>query len=87
MPDIGQTHTTSGLARYTIRENEPLSARTDTEFRIEIKRRDATLVHHSTGSLTCDAKHFIVDMALKLQEDGRTVFERTWHERIRRDLV
>ena len=87
MPDIGQTHITSGLARYTITEGDPLSARADSEFRIEIKRKDATIVHHSTGSLTCDAKHFIVDMTLNIQQDGKSVFERRWHERIRRDLV
>ncbi|WP_373504102.1 CocE/NonD family hydrolase [Aestuariivirga sp.] len=87
MTDIEQTHTTSGLSRYTITEGDPLSARTDTEFRIEIKRKDATLLHHSTGSLTCDAKYFHVDMTLRLEENGVPVFEREWHERIRRDMV
>ena len=87
MPDIAQTHTTSGLSRYTIIDGDPLSARTDTEFNVEIRRKDATIIHRSTGSLTCDATHFIVDMKVRLLEDGEQVFERTWHERIRRDMV
>ncbi len=87
MPDIAQTHTTSGLSRYTIIDGDPLSARTDTEFNVEIRRKDATIIHRSTGSLTCNATHFIVDMKVRLLEDGEQVFERTWHERIRRDMV
>ena len=85
--DIGQTHTSRGLARYTITEGDPLSARTDTEFRIEIKRRDATLVHHSHGSLTCDAKSFFIHMTLRIEEDGKAIFTRSWDETIRRDMV
>ncbi len=87
LEDIGQTHVTSGLSRYTIREGDPLSARTDTEFRIEFQRKDATVVHHSKGSLTCDRTHFHVSMEVTLQENGRTVFERSWKKRIRRDMV
>ena len=52
-----------------------------------MKRKDAAIVHHSKGSLSCDATHFIIDMELELFEDGAKVFSRTWHERIKRDMV
>ena len=58
-----------------------------TDYRVEIERPDATIVHHSRGSLACDAHDFIVGMQLTLMEDGTTVFEREWSERIPRDML
>ncbi len=87
MPDIGQTQSSEAFARYTIMEGEPLSAKMTTDYRVTMHRKDATIVHHSTGALSCDATHFIVDMELKLYENGKQVFERKWHERIKRDMV
>ena len=85
--DIGQTHTTEGLARYEIIDGDPLSARCETYYRIEIARPDATVVHESRGDLTCDATHFRVRMDVVLHEDGQEVFRRGWDERIPRDMV
>ena len=87
MPDIGQTFTSECLSRYEIIDGDPLSARTITDFRVELARKDTTIVHHSRGTLTCDAKNFIVEMNLEIQENGKTLFERKWHERIKRDMV
>ena len=87
MPDIGQTQTSEGLARYEITDGDPLSAKTITDYRIEMARRDTTIMHHSRGLLTCDAKNFIVEMELEIQENGVRIFERKWHERIKRDMV
>ncbi|MCZ4353569.1 CocE/NonD family hydrolase [Roseovarius aestuarii] len=87
MTDINQTHVTTAHVRHDIAGDDPLSAKTHTDFRTEIRRQDAVFVHHSTGTLSCDAEHFIVDMQLRVTEDGREVFENQWHERIRRDHV
>jgi putative CocE/NonD family hydrolase len=87
LTDIGQTHTTEGLARYEIIDGDPLSARCETYYRIEIARPDATVVHESRGDLTCDATHFRVRMDVVLHEDGQEVFRRGWDERIPRDMV
>ena len=87
MPDIGQTQKSIAHARYEITDGDPLSALTDTDYFVEMKRRDATITHRSHGTLTCDATHFIVKMELKIEENGVQVFERQWHERIKRDMV
>lgn len=87
LTDIGQTTTASGLARYTIREDDPLSACTFTDFRVELQRQDTTIAHHSWGTLTCDRTHFIVDITLEIHENGGEVCRRTWHERIVRDFL
>ena len=65
----------------------PLSATIITGYEVELKRQDATISHKSTGRMTCDASHFTIEMELAVGENGTTVFERRWHERIRRDMV
>ena len=85
MPAIGQTHRGTGLARYRITEGDPLSARCETHYTVEIARADTTIRHESQGTLTCDATHFIVSMCLRITENGQQVFARDWNERIARD--
>jgi uncharacterized protein len=87
MPDIGQTVTSSGFARFHITDGDPLSATSECGYTVEIKRKDTTIGHRSTGTLTCDATHFRVTTTLIVTENGQPVFERHWDERIARDLV
>lgn len=87
MPDIGQTHVTSGSAIYEITDGDPLSARCETDYRVEIRRADGTYVHHSTGALTCDATHFRIEATLRVEENGTEIFARDWDERIARDML
>jgi hypothetical protein len=85
MPDIGQTWTSHGLVRHEIIDGQPLSARTLTDFRVEVARADTVIEHHSQGCLSCDATHFRVEMDLVIRERGHEVFRRRWDERIPRD--
>jgi hypothetical protein len=85
MPAIGQTHRGEGLARYVITDGDPLSARCETRYRVEITRPDGDFVHESDGALTCDATHFRVRMRLRILENGSEVFVRDWDEGIARD--
>ncbi|WP_373356324.1 CocE/NonD family hydrolase [Pseudoroseicyclus sp. CXY001] len=87
MTDIGQTVTSDAFARYRITEGDPLSAVCETECNVEIKGPDTTCGHHSTGRLTSDATHFRVEMTLRVTENGETLLERQWDERIARDHV
>ncbi len=87
MADIGQTQTSEAHARHTITDGDPLSARIDTEYHVELKRRDANISHKSKGVMRCDATHFIIDMELECFENGAKVFSRSWHEEIKRDMV
>jgi hypothetical protein len=87
MPAIGQTHRGTGIARYRITDGDPLSARCETRYTVQIERRDGMFTHESEGSLSCDATHFIVAMKLRITENGAEVFARDWHERIPRDHI
>jgi putative CocE/NonD family hydrolase len=85
MPDIGQTYTSAGVVRHEITDGDPLSARTVTDYRVEVARSDTVIEHHSVGVLSCDATHFRVEMDLVIRERGEEVFRRRWDERIARD--
>lgn len=85
MPDIGVTTRGQALCRHIVTDGDPLSARCETSYVVEIERADGTFGHESRGSLSCDATHFIVDMHLTVTENGKAVFQREWHERIARD--
>jgi uncharacterized protein len=85
--DIGQTMTSSGYARFHVVDGDPLSAVSECGYEVTIARKDAVVGHHSTGSLACDATHFIVKTALRVTENGETIFAREWDERIPRDMV
>jgi len=87
MPDIAQEQASSAYARYEIIDGDPLSATLLTEYHVEMKRPDTVISHHSTGKMTCDATHFIIDMTLAVGENGQTLFRREWYERIARDMV
>ena len=87
MTDIDQTFTSRGFARYTIREGDPLSARIDTDYRVSLKRTDVTATHHSTGTMTCDATHFRIEVNVEVYENETKVFSRRWDERIKRDFM
>jgi hypothetical protein len=85
MTDIGQTVTSDSFARYRIRDGDPLSATCETACNVEIARKDGRFGHRSTGRLTCTATHFRVEATLRVTENGATIFERNWDERIPRD--
>jgi hypothetical protein len=87
MPDIGQTVTSSGYARFHIVDGDPLSAVSECGYEVTIARKDAVMGHRSTGSLSCDATHFIVRTRLAITENGVEIFARDWDERIVRDMV
>ena len=68
-------------------DDDPLSAVCETGYDVQIARPDATLGHRSSGTLRCDATHFILDQTLEVLENGTVIHARSWSERIPRDHV
>ena len=85
--DIATTVTSEGNAIYSIIEGDPLSAKVTTDNYVEIARKDTVIRHHSWGNMTCTRTHFVIEMHLEAHEKGELVFERSWHKKIKRDLV
>ncbi|HVT51610.1 MAG TPA: CocE/NonD family hydrolase, partial [Dongiaceae bacterium] len=87
MTDIDQTFISSAHVRHIIKEGDPLSARTETDYKVTLKRKDTEVTHHSKGTLTCDADYFHVAVDMEVFERDRSVFKRRWDEKIRRDFM
>ena len=87
MPDIATTARSAGHARYVITDGEPLTARTEVGYRVEIERFGTKATHISSGVLTSDAQEFRLQTELTVLENDVQIFHRTWDERIARDMV
>ena len=87
MLDIATTARSAGHARHIITDGDPLSARTETGYRVEIERSGVRATHVSHGVLTCDATHFRLQTDLTILENDVEIFRRSWDERIARDMV
>jgi uncharacterized protein len=86
-PDIAQTVTSTAHARFTITDGNPQSARCDTAYDVEIKRPDGRFGHRSTGTMTCDASQFHINVTLEVTENDKVIFARAWNESFARDMV
>ena len=87
MTDIGIRQRSSGHARYIITEGDPLSAVTETAYRVEQIRADGVFVHESTGRMSCDLTHFHVEAEITILENGTEIHRRQWREAIPRDHI
>ncbi|MET9548244.1 CocE/NonD family hydrolase [Streptomyces sp. NPDC006627] len=84
-PD-GLEFTEDALETYTIHENDPLSARTRSDWTIRLHRPelgwDVSVETHS--EITCDAADFLTSDEVICRNGDEVVFHRTWERRIRR---
>ncbi|MFJ2906068.1 CocE/NonD family hydrolase [Streptomyces sp. NPDC087212] len=84
-PD-GLEFTEDALETYTVQENDPLSARTRSDWSIRLHRPelgwDATV--HTRSEITCDATDFVTSDEVVCTEGGEVVFHRTREKRIPR---
>ena len=87
MPDIATTSRSAGYARNIITDADPLSARTEVGYSVDLERSGVKASHISHGVLTCDATHFRLQTELTVLENDIQIFHRTWDERIARDMV
>ena len=87
MPDIATTSRSAGYARHIITDGDPLSARSEVGYSVDLERSGVKASHISTGVLTCDATHFRLQTNLTVLENDAPIFQRSWDERIARDMV
>jgi hypothetical protein len=87
LTDIGQTVQGQALSRYSIIEGDPLSSKIETDYRVTLQRPDTAVTHHSTGTMTCDAEHFRIQVNLDVFENEKKIFTRSWDQKIKRDFM
>ncbi|MFC8003953.1 CocE/NonD family hydrolase [Streptomyces olivaceus] len=84
-PD-GLEFTEDALETYTIRESDPLSARTRSDWAVRLHRPDLgwDARVRTRSEITCDATHFITSNEVTCTEGDEVLFHRTWERRIPR---
>ncbi|MFF1377005.1 CocE/NonD family hydrolase [Streptomyces sp. NPDC058308] len=84
-PD-GLEFTEDALETYTIQEDDPLSARTHSDWTIRLHRPESgwDVTVETRSEITCDAADFITSNEVVCRDGAEVVFHRTWEKRIRR---
>ncbi|MGW1076352.1 CocE/NonD family hydrolase, partial [Streptomyces sp. NPDC002537] len=84
-PD-GLQYTEDALETYTIHEHDPLSAHTRSDWTIRLHRPDLgwDVTIRTRSEITADTDNFLTANEVTCQEGDKTVFHRTWNQRIPR---
>jgi putative CocE/NonD family hydrolase len=85
--DNGLEYESTRLDRFTLSEDQPLSARVDCERSAGFRRGAWQVRIQTNSSLSADATAFHLTNVLEAYEGETRVFARTWHCRVPRDLV
>jgi predicted acyl esterase len=85
--DIDLTVHTVVTDRYTIRPDDPLSARVEIAWTVRLARGDWRVETRTRTVLTATKSHFQLDATLEAFEGDRSVHTERWERSIPRDLV
>jgi hypothetical protein len=86
LPD-GTEYDEHGRDVFTINEENPISARTSSEWWMSLGRKDWRIRVETSSSMSSDAVNFQVTNILNAYEGDVRVFKKTWSKLIPRDLV
>ncbi len=86
--DIGVTYSGGGRERYTIVDDDPLSARAEVSYTISIKRDDDYDVRVETVfALSATATEFVLTSRAEAFDRGVRTWTRSWDKRVPRDFT
>ncbi|VDH00332.1 Cocaine esterase [Lysinibacillus sphaericus] len=72
---------------YTIRENDPLSARVECDWTLSVGKDDWQTYLETKSTMTADETHYYLMNELKAWENDKEVFHKKWEEKIERDFT
>ncbi|GAB4074744.1 hypothetical protein GCM10028778_22470 [Barrientosiimonas marina] len=87
LPVNGLIFGSSNRDTYTIKENDPLSARVQCEWELKVGRDDWMTTLESYSDMTCDETNFYLTNTMTAYENGSQIFEKTWNKEIPRDHI
>jgi predicted acyl esterase len=82
--DIDMVAEARSTERYSVIEDDPLSASADVTWTWEFERKDWCIRTESRTHVSCNKREFIVRAKLEAYENGEKVFERSFDERVPR---
>ncbi len=85
--DIDLTTSARTSARYTIKPDDPVSARAEVGWSVGMSRGDWAIETRTRTVMTSTRTSFRLHAELDASEDGKRVFSRNWESEIPRDQV
>ena len=73
------------LSRFSINENDPLSAVAEYEWEWEYGRGDWQVQTHTYTRVSCDARYFYLQATATAREGDNEVFRKQWERKFERD--
>lgn len=87
LPENGLQYGSINKNMFTIKENDPLSARVTCEWELTVGRDDWQTKLESYSEMTSDETTFYLTNTMVAFEKDKEVFHKTWETEIPRDLV
>ncbi|WP_077328742.1 CocE/NonD family hydrolase [Virgibacillus siamensis] len=86
-PSNGLQYGSINQNTYTIKENDPLSARAECKWEVKVGREDWQTKLKSHSEMTSDETTFYLTNTMIAYENGEEIFHKTWNTEIPRDFV
>lgn len=86
LPHLNISYGTENHNKYTIEENNPLSAKVECDWKVILEDEDITTEVHTHSLMSCDADYFYLTNELIAYNDEEKCFSKKWTKKIKRDL-
>lgn len=81
------TYGTENLNVYTIKEDDPLSAKVQCDWKVIVKDDDIDTEVETFSTMTCDEDYYYLYNKVVAYNKGEQCFSKTWKKRIERDFT
>ncbi|UOQ92900.1 CocE/NonD family hydrolase [Halobacillus shinanisalinarum] len=87
LPSNGLQYGSININTYSIKENDPLSARASCEWELTVGRDDWRTKLKCLSEMSSDENHFYLTNTMTAFENDKEIFKKTWKTDIPRDFV
>ncbi|HCW35083.1 MAG TPA: peptidase S15, partial [Staphylococcus sp.] len=87
LKDSHITYGTENLNIYTIKEDDPLSAKVQCDWKVIVKDDDIDTEVETFSTMTCDEDYYYLYNKVVAYNEGEQCFSKTWKKKIERDFT
>lgn len=87
LTDLNITYGTENRNVYTIRENDPLSARVECDWKVVLQDDDIDTEMRTRSVMSCDEDYYYLFNELVAFNNGEACFSKTWKKQISRNYT
>ncbi|HLQ83340.1 MAG TPA: CocE/NonD family hydrolase [Pseudogracilibacillus sp.] len=84
LKNLNITYGTENRNVYTIKENDPLSAKVECDWNVVVKDKDIDTELSTKSVMTADEEHYYLFNELTAWNNGEKIFSKSWDKKIKR---